>query len=180
LSEPIKSRRAAREAAFQAVYQCMCGGVSIAAAIEEVLSRKSFAPGAEQLVRDIASGAVTRIDEIDARYSPYLKPGWTPDRLSLIDRLILRIAVFELWFMPTIPPKVTITEAVKLAKAYGSAESSGFINAVLARVLEDSPKKNWDPSTVPAVEQEPETEEDPEEHEPPPDPTPAWIIKSDG
>lgn len=176
MSEPIKSRRAARESAFQAVYQCVCGGVAISTAIDEVLSRRSFAPGAAALVRELADGAVTRIDELDARYSPYLKAGWTPDRLSLIDKLLLRLAVYELWFVPTVPPKVTITEALRLAKSYGSAESSGFINAVLAKVLEDSPKKEWDPASVVVVEESVEPEE---QEEVAAADEPVWTLRSE-
>lgn len=157
----------------------MCGGVAISSAIDEVLSRRSFAPGAEGFLRELADGAVTQIDEIDARYAPYLKPGWTPDRLSLIDRLLLRLAVFELWFMPTIPPKVTITEAVKLAKSYGSAESSGFINAVLARVLEDSPKQNWDPSMATIDQEEHDAAPEEQEEEPGQGQKPAWTLRTE-
>jgi N utilization substance protein B len=83
------------------------------------------------------------VSEIDARYSPFLKSGWTPDRLALVDRLVLRLAVFELWGMPEIPPKVTITEAVELAKRFGGADSGSFINGVLGRVLQVSPKAGW-------------------------------------
>ena len=139
----VKSRRAAREAAFQAVYQCSCGGSSISVAIDEALSRQTFSDEAAAFVRELANGAVTSVIELDSRYSPFLKPGWTPTRLALIDRLLLRLAVFELWFMSGVPPKVTITEAVNLAKRFGTADSGPFINGVLGRVLEVSPKAEW-------------------------------------
>jgi transcription antitermination factor NusB len=144
LSEVIvKSRRAAREAAFQAVYQCACGGSSISVAVEEALTRQTFSDEAAALVRELANGAMTGVIELDARYAPYLKSGWTPSRLALIDRLLLRLAVFELWSMPNVPPKVTITEAVNLAKRFGGADSGPFINGVLGKVLEVSPKREW-------------------------------------
>ncbi len=143
-SDVVRSRRHAREAAFQALYQCSCGGSSIAAAIEGALARQNYSPDVAEFLRALADGAMTNVAELDARYAPYLKSGWTPERLSLIDRLVLRLAVYELWSMPQVPPKVTITEAVRLAKRFGSAESSGFVNAVLGRALEDSPKGSWE------------------------------------
>lgn len=144
----VHSRGAAREAAFQALYQCVCGGSSISSAVDEALARQKFSTEAAAFLRRLAEGAVTSVLELDARYAPFLKSGWTPERLSLIDRLLLRLAVFELWSEPEVPPKVTITEAVKLAKRFGSKESASFINAVLGKVLESSPKKEWSGSPV--------------------------------
>jgi transcription antitermination factor NusB len=179
LSE-IHSKHAAREAAFQAAYQCTTGGSSIAKAIEEALARNKYAPEAEQLVRSLAEGAVTAVAELDARYAPYLKGNWTPDRLSLIDRLVLRMAVFELWSLPNVPPKVTITEAVKLAKRFGSAESGGFVNAVLGKVLEDSPKKEWvAPVASAARPARIEPDADPQEKSQPAADAPQWTLRSD-
>lgn len=170
---PIKSRRAARVAAFQAVYQCSQGGCSIDRAVDEALSRMVFTPARAQMVRDLAVGAVTGVVELDSRYSPFLKAGWTPERLALVDRLMLRMAVFELWSMPDVPPVATITEYVDLAKQFGSAESARFLNAVLGRVLAVSPKKDW------AGEEQEQEEEQELEEELSDDPEPVWSVKSD-
>lgn len=139
----VKSRRAAREAAFQAAYQCIQGGGSIEKAVGDALSRQEFSDEAAIMVRSLASGAVTAPHELDEKFARFLKKGWDPDRLATIDLIVLRLAVFELWNMPEIPPKVTISEAVSLAKRFGSEESGRFINGVLANVLESSPKKEW-------------------------------------
>lgn len=141
---PIKSRRAARVAAFQALYQCVCGGSSIDRAVSEALERQAFVPDVASMVRELAVGAMTSIDELDARYAPFLKSSWSPDRLALVDRLVLRLAVFELWSLSNVPPLTTITEYVELARKFGSAESAGFIHAVLGKVLDVSPKKEWE------------------------------------
>ncbi len=142
-NNPVKSRRAAREAAFQAVYQCVQGGEGIDRAVLDALDRQEFSEEMQVFVRTLASGAVTKVGEIDACYACYLKEGWIPDRLAVTDRIALRIAVFELWHQQDTPPKVVISEAVNLAKKFGSDESGRFVNGVLARVLEDSPKKDW-------------------------------------
>jgi N utilization substance protein B len=181
LSE-VRSRRAAREAAFQSLYQCVCGGASIASATEEALARQKFSPEAAAFVRRLAEGAVTGVVELDARYAPYLKSGWTPERLSLIDRLVLRLAVFELWSEPEVPPKVTITEAVNLAKRYGSKESGPFINAVLGKALEASPKRDWLPSQ-PARSVRPGRSDEPKAAQEPvvedEAPGAAWVLRTD-
>jgi N utilization substance protein B len=179
----VKSRRAAREAAFQAVYQCACGGSSIAVAIADALSRQRFSDEAASLVRELAVGAITGVVELDGRYAPFLKSGWTPERLAVVDRLLLRMAVFELWSMPDVPPKVTITEAVNLAKRFGGAESGPFINGVLGKVLEVSPKREWEGSSEvrgfggsEGEQDEPEqTQTNPDE----PKPEASWTIRSD-
>ena len=143
----VRSRRAAREAAFQAVYQCVCGGCPIDEAVAEALVRQSFTAEASGFVSSLAAGAMTSVVELDSRFAPFLKIGWTPERLAMVDRLLLRMAVYELWSCEEVPPKVTITEYVKLAKRFGSADSGPFINAVLGKVLEVSPKREWDPAT---------------------------------
>ena len=68
-----------------------------------------------------------RIDEVIERFSS----NWKINRMSCVDRNILRIAVFELLFCPDIPPKVSINEAIDIGKKYGTEESGGFINGIL-------------------------------------------------
>ena len=139
----MKSRRAAREAAFQAAYQCLVGRSSIERAIAEAIERTPFAPDAEQQLRTLANGMVTDSNVLEEKFAKYLKQGWTLDRLAVSDRLALRLATYELYELPDLPPKVSIAEAVKIAKKFGTADSGRFVNGVLAKVLLDSPKKDW-------------------------------------
>ena len=145
----MKSRRAAREAAFQAAYQCLVGRSSIDRAISQALERTPFTPDAEELLRTLANGMVTDSKALEEKFSKYLKEGWTLDRIAVSDRLVLRLATYELFNMPDLPPKVSIAEAVKIAKKFGTADSGRFVNGVLAKVLLDSPKKDWSPSEPP-------------------------------
>ena len=85
----------------------------------------------------------------DEKFGPLLSPKWPMERLSITDKTILRMACFELWKLPEVPPKVTISEYVALAKLYGSAESGKFVNGVLAAVLLISPKADWKPGDEP-------------------------------
>lgn len=163
--QPVKSRRAAREAAFQAAYQCLVGRSSIDRAIAQALERTPFAPDAEDLLRTLANGMVSETAVLEQKFSKYLKEGWTLERIAVSDRLVLRLATYELFDMPDQPPKVTIAEAVKIAKKFGTADSGRFVNGVLAKVLLDSPKKDWPPS-------EPPNTPTPEPDQPEPSPHP--------
>jgi transcription antitermination protein NusB len=84
----------------------------------------------ERIVRGIAE----REKELDATLQP-IAPEWPIDQIARMDRVVLRMGLYELTYEPDIPPKVVINEAVELAKAFGSENSSKFINGVLGTVL---------------------------------------------
>jgi N utilization substance protein B len=71
--------------------------------------------------------------EIDTRIAECAEH-WDLDRMAVVDRNILRLAAYELLFEPAVPGKVTINEAIEIAKKFGTAESSRFINGVLDRI----------------------------------------------
>ena len=140
-------RRAGRIIALQSLYQ-----VDIAkkdkAEIEEFISNYSFADGfkeekkesfiekskefALQLVNDVI-GNMEKIDDIIPKY---LK-NWKYERILAIDRNILRIGVAELVLREDIPYKVTINEAIELAKKFGDDKSGSFINGVLDNIVKN-------------------------------------------
>ena len=78
-------------------------------------------------------GVASHLEELDAfivRYSEH----WRLERMTVVDRNLLRLAIYELLYQPQIPPKVVINEAVEMAKRYGSEASGGFINGILDQV----------------------------------------------
>ena len=82
-------------------------------------------------VQELVDGVLDHQEELDAKLQP-MAPGWPLDQIARIDRNVLRIGLYELLHKGgTVPPKVVITEAVELAKAFGSDNSSKFINGVL-------------------------------------------------
>lgn len=88
-------------------------------------------------VRDFANALVlgvsrnrAAIDEIVSKYAT----NWQLDRMAVIDRNILRFASYELLFMKDIPPKVTINEAIDIAKKYGDKDSGKFVNGILDKI----------------------------------------------
>jgi N utilization substance protein B len=85
----------------------------------------------KQFISDLVHGVLAEQEELDAKIQP-IAPDWPIDQIARIDRSVLRIGLYELLYMPEIvPPKVAINEAVELAKAFGSDNSSKFINGVL-------------------------------------------------
>ena len=82
-------------------------------------------------VKTLVSGVIDHQDELDAHIQP-IAPDWPIDQIARIDRTILRMGVYELLYQAdVVPPKVAINEAVELAKAFGSDNSSKFVNGVL-------------------------------------------------
>ena len=91
---------------------------------ESAIEDKSF-------VSDLVKGVIAQQPALDAKIQP-IAPDWPIDQIARIDRTILRIGLYELLHLGAIvPPKVAINEAVELAKAFGSDNSSKFVNGVL-------------------------------------------------
>lgn len=124
------TRRAAREAAMKTLFQIDLGGMDPAAAFAAAAALEELDGEALAFSRALAEGALAHQTEIDARIGQ-LSRAWTVSRLAAVDRAILRLAAYEIMFRSDIPAAATINEAVELAKAYGAAESSRFVNGVL-------------------------------------------------
>lgn len=91
---------------------------------EEAIEDKSF-------VEDLVKGVIAEQADLDAKIQP-IAPDWPIEQIARIDRTVLRMGLYELLHLSAIvPPKVAINEAVELAKAFGSDNSSKFINGVL-------------------------------------------------
>jgi N utilization substance protein B len=88
---------------------------------------------AQTFAKDLVAAAVSRSAEIDALITSASK-NWRLDRMSRVDRNILRLGATELLAFRDVPVKVVINEAVELAKRFGTAESSAFVNGVLDRI----------------------------------------------
>jgi len=93
---------------------------------------ESDRPGVEQLIK-LTEGTRTHRTEIDALITEQVEH-WSPSRLALVDRNILRLAVYELLYREDTPPKVVINEAIEIAKTYGGEDSGGFVNGILDAV----------------------------------------------
>lgn len=101
-----------------------------------------FGPGLEEseFTKAIVDGVIEHLSEIDEMITTYA-PSWPIGQITLVDRNILRIGVYELKFAKDIPPKVAINEAIELAKSFGGASSGKFVNGVLGSMYNELFKK---------------------------------------
>ena len=130
-------RRDGREAAIQFLYQL---DSYKPAQLDEALTGFWKQSEVKQNVRDFATallkGVLPKLPEVDAKIRT-LADNWDFERLAMVDRNILRLAVYEMLFCPEIPPVVSINEAIEIAKKFSSAESGAFVNGLLDRVKKE-------------------------------------------
>lgn len=93
-------------------------------------------PAVQAFAEELVQGVTTHQDEIDTLLGRF-STNWKVSRMALVDRNILRVACFELLHLQEVPPKVTLNEAVEIAKRYGSTDSSAFINGILDRIASE-------------------------------------------
>lgn len=129
-----RERRRAREAAVQMLYQCEVGGVAPAEAQAAYRQIDELGPGlsaeAAAFAASLVEGTVANLARID----PLLEESaehWRLSRMAVVDRLVLRLAVYQLLHLPDVPAPVVIDESVDLAALYGGPESGRFVNGVL-------------------------------------------------
>jgi N utilization substance protein B len=127
------TRRYARELALQTLYSVEVGKHDPATALEETLASPN-ASEQRSFVRDLVFGTIEHVAESDALIAPLLE-GWTLDRLPLLDRIVLRMSVYELTFHKETPRAVVINEAVELVKKFSTEDSGRFVNGVLASAV---------------------------------------------
>lgn len=124
-------RRTAREKALQALYSIDMSNAEVNATIHHVLNGQQE----DDFLNELVHGVVNHKEEIDAKITPYLEK-WTLDRLSYVDRNILRIAVYELFFgNQEVPKNVILDEAIEVAKVFGDDHSSKFVNGLLSNLI---------------------------------------------
>jgi N utilization substance protein B len=130
----LHTRRQARICALQALYELDTTHHTAADAIAHRLEDTQLPPEGEAFLRQLVSGVVGNRDRLDALIQQYA-PAWPVSQIAVIDRNVLRLALFELSAILDTPPKVAINEAVDLAKLFGSDSSSRFVNGVLGTAM---------------------------------------------
>lgn len=93
----------------------------------------------DEFIRTITAGVVAKHDELDALIAQYA-PEWPLEQIAVIDKTLLRAAVYELLHVTDTPPKVVINESVELAKSFGGENSAKFINGVLGTIYRTHPE----------------------------------------
>ena len=134
----IHQRRQARRMALQALFEIDSVGHTPGYVIEERLGYLNPGEHGAKFFRWLVVGAVRNEEQLDALITKYA-PDWPVDQLAIIDRNILRLALFEIGSSESdAPVKVVINEAVELAKLFGSDSSPRFVNGVLGSALDEA------------------------------------------
>lgn len=134
-------RRRSRESALQVLYQWDLTQQDAQRGLVHFEKHFLFGKEKDVFLERIVQGVLEHCHEIDRLIEQYSE-NWRLDRISPIDRTILRIAIFELLYCEEIPPKVALNEAVDLGKRFGSENSGSFINGILDRILNEVVRKS--------------------------------------
>ncbi|MBN1582065.1 MAG: transcription antitermination factor NusB [Anaerolineae bacterium] len=136
----LQVRRQARIVALQALYEIDSVAHPIGIVIEQRIREVDMPEEGQPFVRSLVQGVMKNREQLDVLIGRYA-PEWPVDQMSIIDRNVLRIALFEFLIDGGTPPKVAINEAVELAKAFGSDSSPRFVNGVLGTLLSQHGKQ---------------------------------------
>jgi N utilization substance protein B len=127
-------RRKSREYALQALYAHEFQCASCEEILDYLFDGKELSQDVTQFCNHLVDSVMIHIDEIDTLIGT-ISENWTIDRLALIDKNILRIGIVELLYFEEIPVKVTINEAVEIAKRFSTPDSGRFVNGILDKVV---------------------------------------------
>jgi N utilization substance protein B len=126
-TDALGSRRESRERALSMLYEADLKGRPPG----EVLAALPVAP--DDFTIGLVNGVNDTLDELDGLIRRFSR-GWSLERMPVIDRALLRIAIFELSHLPDVPTAVVISEAVELAKQYSTDDSGRFVNGMLSAI----------------------------------------------
>jgi N utilization substance protein B len=130
-------RRRAREFALQVLYQIDIAGYNADKAYTNCIENLCPPEGVRGFSLEIVTGVVEHKQEIDDLIQKYSEH-WVLDRIAVVDKNILRVAIYELLYCDDLPYKVSINEAVELGKRFGSDDSPSFINGILDKIAKHS------------------------------------------
>jgi len=150
------SRRKARECALQMLFAADVAGTrgdQLARMFWSELSDGGVEPGAQEFATALAMGALAHLDEVDEKIKSRAEH-WRISRMALVDRNLLRLAVYEFLHEPT-PRTVIINEALEIARRFSTWEATQFINGILDAIKRDIDRDSPEPesNTEPAVEE---------------------------
>ncbi|MCS4488204.1 transcription antitermination factor NusB [Streptococcus sciuri] len=137
----IDSRRDLRERAFQALFSLEFEGdvldaIHFAYTYDKALSEEKEV-NLPAFLMNLVKGVLDECSAIDCTISESLKTGWSLERLSLVDKTLLRLGLFEISYFEETPGRVAVNEVIEIAKKYADDTSAKFINGVLSQFVID-------------------------------------------
>ena len=141
INSKIHPRRVSRESVLQALYAQQFSEDEPAIVLNRIMTlypekKKNF-----RFILSLFQCVLDHVDWANDMIKSHLQ-NWEFDRVAQIDRVLLRMGICEIFYMDDIPPKVSISEMVEIAKVYSTEESSGFINGILDAVYKEFQQKN--------------------------------------
>jgi N utilization substance protein B len=143
----LGKRRKSRELVLKVLYQLAITNQDPQQAIARLQKHFSENEEKDDFSERIVLGVLEHCGEID-RLIEQCSENWRLDRMTIIDRAILRMATFELLYCEEIPPKVALNEAIDLGKRFGSEDSGSFINGILDQILKEASRKAIRPKSL--------------------------------
>lgn len=134
-------RRLSRELALQVLFQIDLVNANMEESLKYIFERDKFSEEVKEFTLIITKGVVSNLNEIDKTIKHYTD-NWSLERITNIDRNLLRIAIYEILYMKDIPKSVSINEAVELAKKYSTKSSFSFVNGVLGKINKNNIEEN--------------------------------------
>ncbi len=144
----ITGRRQAREWVVQFLFQTEFNPEELDQALEDFWNDEEKTPldRDRNYVNEVIRGVIEQQMKIDRTIKRYTD-NWDVDRLGVLDRIVLRVAVYEMLFRDDVPPVVSINEAIEIAKAYSGQKSARFVNGVLDRIQKELDRPARTPDT---------------------------------
>ena len=138
----MSNRHLSRTIAMQSLFAWDFNGQGAEGLDDIVLENfNNFAPNFNDggFVMELIDGVRDHLEEIDDYIRKYATE-WPLEQITVVDRNVLRIGIYEILYSPTIPPRVAINESIEIAKAFGGNSSGKFINGVLGAIFKDLPE----------------------------------------
>ena len=129
-------RRLSREMTLKVLFQIDLVSTNIEEVLKYTLGNGKFSDEVKEFTLILVKGVMSNLSEIDKAINNYTN-NWSIERITNIDRNILRMAIYEILYLKNIPKSVSINEAVELAKKYGTKSSFSFVNGVLGKIDKD-------------------------------------------
>ena len=135
-----QTRRSAREAVLQALYAIEIGKEIRAKALKDILVRETRDKETKNFITQLFEVSLENRDWCEDQIKSRLN-NWEFERVAVLDRLLLVVAISEIFFIDSVPPKVSISEAIQIANQYSTEESSAFVNGVLDSIYKSVSKE---------------------------------------
>ena len=127
-------RKEARQAAFTILYQTDIQKCPVSEILDVYYRENKISSKDKEYIDDVTKGAENNLETIDGYISKGLK-SWSLSRISKIDKAVLRVAIYEIFYREDIPDSISIYEAVELVKAYNNEDAGGFVNGILRGIV---------------------------------------------